>query len=77
MGASVVALCEDDNHVQHLNIALKQRAVEAMLMGSRVFKGTDLQARAIDLVPMMGKTNKAQNKESRNEKEDEGGQAQE
>ena len=54
-GVSVIALCEDAHHEKHLSIAVKERAVEAMLAGSRVFKDDDLQARAIDLCPVMEK----------------------
>ena len=49
-GASVVALCEDTHHQKHLEIALRERAVEAMLSGSsRIFKDETLQARALEL----------------------------
>ena len=36
-GVSVVTLCEDGLHDLNLGIAVKERAVEAMLAGSRVF----------------------------------------
>ena len=53
-GVSVIALCQDAHHEKHLNIAVKERAVEAMLAGSPVFKDEDLQARALGLCPAMG-----------------------
>ena len=60
-GASVVALCEDTHHQKHLEIALRERAVEAMLSGSsRIFKDETLQARALELCPQMNKEKKAE-----------------
>ena len=50
-GASVVALCEDTHHQKHLEIALRERAVEAMLAGSPIFKDEELQARALEFCP--------------------------
>ena len=57
-GVSVIALCEDAHHETNLGVAMKERTVEAMLAGSRVFKDDDLQARALDLCPAMGKREK-------------------
>ena len=54
-GVSVIVLCADTHHETNLSVAVKERAVEAMLSGSRVFKDDDLQARALDLCPAMGK----------------------
>ena len=51
-GVSVIALCEDAHHETHLSRVVMERAVEAMLAGSRVFKDDDLQARALELVTM-------------------------
>ena len=50
-GVSVIALCENAHHQRHLDIALRERAVEAMLAGSRVFKDEALQARALEFCP--------------------------
>ena len=47
-GASVVALCEDTHHQKHLEIALRERAVEKGENGSRIFKDETLQARALE-----------------------------
>ena len=55
-GVSVIALCEDTHHETNLTVAVKERAVEAMLAGPRVFKDDDLQARALDHCPAMGKS---------------------
>ena len=48
MGVSVITLCEDAHHLDHFMKALKQRAVEAMLAGSRIFKDDVLKARALE-----------------------------
>ena len=53
---SVIALCEDTHHETNLTVAVKERAVEAMLAGSRVFKDDDLQARAPYLCLAMEKS---------------------
>ena len=50
-GVSVIALCENAHHHKHLDIALRERAVEAMLAGSRIFKDEALQARALEFCP--------------------------
>ena len=70
MGTSVVACCEDAHHENNFRIALKERAVEALLAGSQVFKDEDLQARAVGLCPSMGenKDKKAEKNEKRDEK---------
>ena len=57
-GVSVIALCEDTHHETALQTAVKERVVEAMLAEPRVFKGDDLQARALDLCPAMPKNEK-------------------
>jgi hypothetical protein len=50
MGCSVVALCFDEHHREHLNKFLLQRAVEAMVSGTTmVFKDDILQARSAEL----------------------------
>ena len=48
MGVSVITLCEDAHHLENFMKALKQRAVEAMLAGSRIFKDDVLKARALE-----------------------------
>ena len=50
-GVSVIALCENVHHRKHLDIALRERAVEAMLAGSRIFKDEALQARELEFCP--------------------------
>ena len=50
---------------------MKERAEEAMLAGSRVFKDDDLQARALELVPMMLKTEKKDKKDENADKQKE------
>ena len=50
-GVSVIALCENAHHQKHLDIALRERAVEAMLVGSRIFKDEALQAKALEFCP--------------------------
>ena len=50
-GVSVIALTENAHHQKHLDIALLERAVEAMLAGSRIFKDEALQARALEFCP--------------------------
>ena len=50
-GVSVISLCENAHHQKHLDIALRERAVEAMLSGSRIFKDEALQARALEFCP--------------------------
>ena len=50
-GVSVIALCENAHHHKHLAIALRERVVEAMLAGSRIFKDEALQARALEFCP--------------------------
>ena len=50
MGSSVVALCYDEHHREHLEKFLLQRAVESMVSGmSMVFKDSVLQARSAEL----------------------------
>ena len=51
-GVSVISLCENAHHQKHLDVALRERAVEAMLAGSRIFKDETLQARALEFCPM-------------------------
>ena len=68
-GVSVVALCEDTHHETNLSVAVKERAVEAMLAGSRVFKNDDLQARALDLCPAMPNREKKVKKDEKDGKE--------
>ena len=53
-GVSVIALCENVHHHKHLDIALRERAVEMMLAGSRIFKDEALQARALEFCPGPG-----------------------
>ena len=50
-GVSVIALCENAHHHKHLDNALRERAVEAMLAGSRIFKDEALQARMLEFCP--------------------------
>ena len=50
MGSSVVCLCDDAHHKENFEKALKERAVERMLAGSRVFKSETLAARALWLL---------------------------
>ena len=57
-GVSVIALCENAHHHKHLDIALRERAVEAMRAGSRTFKDETLQARALELCLQMNKEKK-------------------
>ncbi|MDA8584013.1 hypothetical protein N9L68_07250 [bacterium] len=73
-GVSVIALCEDIHHETTLSVAVKERCVEAMLAGSRVFKGDDLQARAPDICPSMPSM---ENNENHDEKDDKEGPARE
>ena len=65
-GSSVIALCENAHHQKHLTIALRERAVEAMLAGSRIFQDESLQARALELCPKMDKEKKAKKIEQKN-----------
>ena len=60
MGCSVVCLCEDAHHKGNFEIALKERAVERLITGSRVFKDPGLSARALDLLPGAAKEEKDQ-----------------
>ena len=70
-GVSVIALCENAHHQQHLESALGVRAVEAMLAGSRIFKDEALQARALEFCPGAKKENKKDEKEEdKTEKEE-------
>ena len=73
-GVSVIALCENVHHHKHLDIALRQRAVEAMLAGSRIFKHEALQARALEFCPMTT-VKKEKEKEKEKEKNDENNDA--
>ena len=57
-GASVIALCETKHHHNHLVNALRERAVEAMLAGSRIFKDEALQARMLEFCPKKEKEKK-------------------
>ena len=68
MGCSVVCLCEDTHHAENFQKALKERAVERMLAGSRIFKSETLAARALELLP--GSNNKEE-KEKQAKKKDE------
>ena len=70
-GSSVIALCEDAHHLKHFEVAVQQRAIEAMLAGSRVFKDEALQARALDFCsgPMKQEKKTKKNKEQTNEDE--------
>ena len=67
MGVSVIALCDDIHHETNLQTAVTQRAVEAMLAGSCVFKDDDLQARALVLLNKKVTNDK---KDEKNEKDD-------
>ena len=75
MGCSVVCLCEDAHHKGNFQIALKERAVERLITGSRVFKDPGLSARAVDLLPGANKEDKdldgSQGKEGGQGKEEE------
>ena len=66
MGCSLVCLCDDAHHKEHFEKALKERAVERMLAGSRVFKSESLAARALELLPG---TAKAEEKDQAKKKE--------
>ena len=49
-GASVVALCYDPHHKEHLQKFVLERSVEALVSGgTMVFKNEDLAARSIEL----------------------------
>ena len=73
-GVSVIALCENVHHHKHLDIALRERAVEAMLAGSRIFKDEALQARALEFCPTTT-VKKEKEKEKEKEKNDESNNA--
>ena len=64
-GVSVIALCENAHHQKHLDIALRERAVEAMLAGSRIFKDEALQARALEFCPMSTGVKKAKEEKAK------------
>ena len=70
-GVSVIALCEDTHHETHLGKTVRERAVEAMLAGSNVFKDDDLQARALELMPKTEKKDKLDEKAKADEKDGE------
>ena len=72
MGCSVVCLCEDAHHKENFQKALKERAVERLIAGSRIFKDPGLSARALDLLPGAAKEEKDQKeaKKKDDEKED-------
>ena len=76
MGCSVVALCYDEHHREHLNQFLLQRAVEAMVAGTTmVFKDDILQARSTEL--NLKKEEKKAKKEDKKEKKEQGGEGEE
>ena len=66
-GVSVIALCENAHHQQHLESALGVRAVEAMLAGSRIFKDEALQARALEFCPTAAGAKKENKKDEKEE----------
>ena len=68
-GVSVIALTENAHRHKHLDIALRERAVEAMLAGSRIFKDEALQARALEFCP----TTTVKKEKERDKKEEEKG----
>ena len=70
-GVSVIALCEDAHHREHFEIALRERAVEAMLAGSRIFKDEALQARALEFCPTATGVAKEKDKQGEPQKEEE------
>ena len=50
IGCSVVALCWDEHHRDHMQRSVLERAVESMVAGTtRVFKDEALQARSLEL----------------------------
>ena len=66
LGCSVVALCYDEHHRDHLQPFLLQRAVEAMVSGkTQVFKDQELQARSVEL-----NLTKEEEKDKKTKKED-------
>ena len=71
MGVSVIALCTDEHHEKHLGVAVKHRAVEAMLEGSRVFKDEELQARALNLCPAKKEKKEKKDKMDKEDEKDE------
>ena len=80
MGSSVVALCYDEHHREHLEKFLLQRAVESMVSGtSMVFKDSVLQARSAELHLAQKSENSKNDKRAADKKEkkehDQDGQA--
>ena len=69
MGVSVITLCEDAHHREHFMNALKQRAVEAMLAGSRIFKDDVLKARALEFCSVKKKEPKQEEKTEKDKKD--------
>ena len=54
MGASVVAICFDDHHREHLQKYLLERALELMVSGETpVFKAADIEAQLLELNPSL------------------------
>ena len=73
-GSSVINLCEDVHHLRNFEDAVRERAVEAMLAGSRVFKDDALQARALEFCGNLAKHEKKTKKNKEKTNEDEGKQ---
>ena len=70
-GVSVIALCENAHHEKYLDIALRERAVESMLAGSRIFKDEALQAKALEFCPMGTSAKQEKEKEKKEQKKEE------
>ena len=63
MGASVVGLCEDTHHLNHLKVHLREKCVESMLGGSVVFSDAALTERSKELFKKSKENQKEKEKE--------------